>query len=292
MEPWFIFALIGATFAGVSNITFKIAAKRNYNSSLFSLYGGIAAIAIIFIALVVRPQPVLTAEDIKWLAFFSSIVAAVTGILKVVALRHIDSTIYFPLFKLIAPSLMIVAGVFIFAESFTKTEWVGMVLGLTVPLLLISKSENGRQSNLVAGLVLVGVTGLMSAISAVLYKYVIDANIPVLVTLWFSAWGIFVGSVLSVVYTKGWRSVRRAVKTESSSGLICWGSLRSVLISVGFACILYAYTLGGTLAIVQTIQSLYILIPIVFSIVFYKEHWNLQKVVAIVLSVAALGLMG
>ena len=53
----------------------------------------------------------------------------------------------------------------------------------------------------------------------------------------------------------------------------------------------YAYSLGGSLGIVYTINSLYILIPITLSIMFYNEHWNLRKVTAIALSIAALWLL-
>jgi uncharacterized membrane protein len=52
--------------------------------------------------------------------------------------------------------------------------------------------------------------------------------------------------------------------------------------------IFYAYGNGGTLGVVQTINSMYILIPIVLAIYFYKEHWNAQKMLAVVLSVVAL----
>lgn len=56
--------------------------------------------------------------------------------------------------------------------------------------------------------------------------------------------------------------------------------------------ILFAYTIGGGLAVVHTILSLYIIITIVLSIIFYNEHWNLQKIAAVTLSIAALGLLG
>lgn len=285
-------ALVSATFAGVSNFSFKVAAKRHYNSSLFSFYGGLTSIVLITFALLVYSQAVVPVSSLKCLSLLAGIIASVTGILKVVALRHIDSTIYFPLFKLVAPLLAIVFGIVIFDETFSFHEWVGMVVSLFVPLLLITRAEHGRQNHLVKGLLLVLVTGLISSITAVVYKLVVDADVSVLVALWFSAFGIFIGSILSIAYTKGLFYIFKTLKEESSVGLITWGSLRSTLITVGFAAMLYAYTVGGTLAIVQTIHSLYILIPIVLAIVIYGEHWNLQKAVAIILSVTALALLG
>ena len=47
----------------------------------------------------------------------------------------------------------------------------------------------------------------------------------------------------------------------------------------------------GSLGVVYAIQSLYILIPIILSIVIYKEHWNVRKIFAIILSLAALAFL-
>jgi drug/metabolite transporter (DMT)-like permease len=292
MELWFSSALIGALLAGVSNFTFKIAAKRHYNSSLFSLYGGIMAIVMIMVALLFHSESLSDYGAIKWMSLLGGVIAAITGILKIPALKYIDSTIYFPLFKLLAPALAIVSGILIFSETFNIHEWTGMLLSLFVPLLLITRAENGRQNNLMLGLGLVLVTGLLSATSATLYKLVMDAGVPVLVALFYSAFGILLGSLLSILYAHGLRSFVRTIKEQTSRKLVFWGALRAALITIGFGFILHAYALGGTLAIVQTIHSLYILIPIVLAIIIYDEHWNFQKAVAIVMSVAALSLMG
>jgi len=56
--------------------------------------------------------------------------------------------------------------------------------------------------------------------------------------------------------------------------------------------ILFAYGSGGTLGLVQTIHSLYIIIPIILAIIFYNEHWNMPKAVAVLMSIVALGFLG
>ncbi len=48
---------------------------------------------------------------------------------------------------------------------------------------------------------------------------------------------------------------------------------------------------GGDLSLVYSINAHYILIPIILSIWYYKEHWNTQKVIAIALSLVALVLL-
>jgi len=278
--------------AGISNFAFKLAAVRGYNSELFSLYGGASSVVLVCGALLLLPQPLMFGSALSIIVFLAGTTAAVGGILKVYALRHIDSTIYFPLFKLLAPLLAIMAGVIWFEESFLWYEWLGMAVGLLVPLMLITKTENSRQNNLIAGLILIGVTGALSALSAVVFKYVIDAGMSTIVTLLYTVLGILVGSLASMLYTTGPASLQKTIAKHSSWPLFGTAIMRSTFIASSVWLMLYAFSVGGTLAVVQTIHSMYILIPIVLAIIFFNEHWNLQKVIAIVLSVASLALLG
>ena len=126
MELWFTASVVGAVLAGISNFAFKLVAVRGYDSELFSLVGGVASVVFVTSVLAVYPQPLMLSSGLALIVFATGCTAAVGGILKVYALRHIDSTIYFPLFKLLSPLLAIIAGVVWFGESFTWYEWIGM----------------------------------------------------------------------------------------------------------------------------------------------------------------------
>lgn len=292
MEIWFISALAGAVLAGVSNFFFKVAASRGYNAEVFTLYGGLVSAVLVGIVAWISHDSIFQFNLFILIMLIAGMIASAGGIMKVYALRHIDSTIYFPLFKLLAPALAIIFGVVWFAESFSRTEWIGLLLGLLIPLLLITKAENGRQNNLKAGLVLISLTALTSSLAAALNKLVIDSGISVLVGLFYASVGVFVGTVFTIIIKRGLWSTYQHIKQDSELKLIFYASLRALLICASMGFVLYAYSQGGTLAIVQTIHSMYILIPIVLSIIFYNEHWNLQKAVAIVLSVLSLVLLG
>ena len=292
MELWFWAAVIAAVMSGLGNYIFKIAAQRNYSSEMFSLYGGLISV------IVTVPAAILVSGigDIGWvsftIAFSAGVVAATAGITKVYALRHIDTTIFFPLYKLISPLLAIVFGLMFFGERFSTLEWIGLCLGLTVPLMLITTSEKKRQSNLVSGLTLMFIGAIISAISAAMHKYSID--------LWNNAWwllvavsaGIFLGSVISMWWKNGVSNFVKSVKEGTSLPAFRLAFTRSIIMCIAVWMSLYALGNGGTLAVVHTIVSMYILIPIVLAIIFYNEHWNVQKVIAIMLSVASLALLG
>lgn len=292
MEIWFISAVMGAIFAGLSNFLFKIAASRGYSPEVFSLYGGLAATILTASVVIFTDPSLFQFSRFAAIMLFAGMIASIGGIIKVYALRHIDSTIYFPLFKLLSPALAIAIGIIWFSEHFSFVEWVGMSIGLTVPLLLITKTENGRQNNLKAGLIMVVLTAFISAIVAAMNKFAIDAEISVITGIFYSSFGVLLGTICTIVYKKGVRSLVKHVYTDTNSKLIIYASLRALLINISFAFILYAYTKDGTLGIVQTVHSMYILIPIVLSIIFYNEHWNLRKAIAIVISLLSLALLG
>ena len=292
MEPWFWAAIGAAILAGVSNFYFKTAAAKGFHAETFSFYGSIVTLILIGSAYLVFPAPLFTNPVVAIAVFLGGFLAAISVIMKVYALRYIDTTIDFPLFKLLAPAVAIVLGVTVFAEQFSTAEWIGLILGLSVPLLLINKIESQRQNNLVLGLLFVLVTGIISAFSAAINKFGIDAGLAIVVTFAYMALGLLAGNLFTIAWKDGVFNVIDRIRSASSLGLVKAGTLRSVLITVSVGLTLYGYWLGGPLAIMQTIHSMYILIPIVLAIIFYNEHWNLQKAAAILLSVASLVLLG
>jgi len=292
MQLWFWAAVLATVFAGLSNFIVKIAAKRGYEGGLFSLYG---AVASALLAVVVSLSVSGTGTFPAW-AFVLGIAAGFFGglnnVLKVIGLRYIDSAIFFPLFKLLSPLFAIVFGMVFFFERFSILEWLGLGLGLLVPLLLITPGERGRQVNLMGGLLVVLMIAVFSAGGTALVKYV--------TILWPDPWwvlaaisiGVVVGSLFSMLYKERTKLLAQSYWVNADRGFILWSIARSALISVSVWLVNYAYIGGGSLAVVHTIHSMYILIPIVLAVMIYGEHMNMRKAVAVVLSVVALALLG
>ena len=87
----------------------------------------------------------------------AGLVTSSSAFIKIQVLHYIDSAIFLPLFKVLGPAIVIIFGLFFFGESFTVTEWTGLLVSLSVPLLIVSRDEHTRQNNLTLGLVLVAV---------------------------------------------------------------------------------------------------------------------------------------
>ncbi len=124
-----------------------------------------------------------------------------------------------------------------------------------------------------------------------LHKSGVDLTINLWLLMLLNQASIFIGSLLFL----GVRHKKHFFKNvrENTSHSLIKLSLILGLFGAGSTIATYhAFADGGPLGIVYTITSIYILIPIILSIIIYKEHWNTQKVVAIVVSILALGLLG
>ncbi len=141
------------------------------------------------------------------------------------------------------------------------------------------------------GLVMVLLVSGTSALAAALNKYVIDLGMSEWEALWYSSWGIFIASLFYISLkfrTLPWHYVIE----HTTRDLVKAAIFRSVLICMSLLFVLYAYGNGGDLGIVQTIHGLYIVIPIVLSVLIYQEHIDWKKVLAVVLCIVSLMFLG
>ena len=289
MEIWFWLAVFSGVFSGISAFILKVAAKKDFNSEIFVLCSATISTLLIFpLALLLNGFGNLAWLPIS-LGIVGGVIAGLAGIFKVYALRFIDTTIYFPLFKLVSPIIAIVFGLLLFSENFTSLEWLGLAVSLLVPLLLVNKQENHIQKNLLAGILLVLLTGVMAASVAVISKHLVNIYDSIWWIVLSSSVGVFIGSVAMIFFKNG---IKRLDFSDLDRNFLAWAFMRSTTITTAFVLGLYSFFYAGTLGIVYSIQSLYIVIPIALAVLFYQEHWNFRKVSAVVLSLVALALLG
>ncbi|MDB5265280.1 MAG: hypothetical protein JWN64_851 [Parcubacteria group bacterium] len=290
MELWFLLAIGSALAGGIGSFTHKVAAVKNYDIAVLSVYASMISAFMLLCCTLYFAGMEHFWEFSTVIALAAAVTTFLTLVLKIKSLRLIDATLFFPLYKVSGPFLTILLGVLVFRESFTPIEWVGLVTTLCVPLLLITRSENLRQKNLVLGLQILLIASITAAVSIGLSKY--GTNIANNLWLFLLVSEIFtVASAFLLLIQKHRTATFTFFKTESSPAALWLVLIMGITQSLSFMTIMFAFATGGTLAIVYTISSLYILIPIILSIVIYKEHWNARKAIAIVLSIAALALL-
>jgi len=292
MELWFILSLVAAVFAGLHIFVQKVGSARGYNSSLLNGYSVGLSSAVGFVVAGFF-------EGFGEISLFLIAFSFVSGVAYIVgtnlrgdALKYVDATIFLPLHKFISPLIALVIGLLFFDEFMSAREWMGIILGITVPLFLISSSEKTRQNHLTKGLLLMFFSAVFAAGSAALNKE--GTNIFSSVLLFASTANFFASVVGILIYKFRRKDVEREI-TEThhhfDRGLIMLSAVGGIVQVFSFGAFILAFSNGGPLAIVYTIHSLYIVIPIALSVIFYNEHWNMRKAIAVVLSIGAIFLM-
>jgi len=289
MELWFIYALASVAIVGINAFILKISAENNYSSAFVTTWSTaiscVLALAVSFL---------FFDFEGAWnlgiiLGISTGIIFTIGTILRIDALKYIDTAIFYPLYKAIGPLLTLFAGIIFFSEQFNTLEWLGIVMGITVPLLLLHREEEVRQKNLKLGLLLMLGAGIFTAASAAIAK--VGAETFSNVFLFIAVSHLF-GAISSGGIYQWQKYTSKSTQTPySGKHITILVILAGITQFLGFATMLLAFTAGGSLAIVYTIGSFYILIPIILSIWWYKEHFNLRKGAAIALSILALAFL-
>lgn len=292
MTTWFL-ATLGATIlAAISNFALKALSRHNYRSEVFLFYSGLTSVIVFGLLVGLFSREGWSVEVTVGLIVLSGLLSSVSERGKLKGLRYIDSTIFFPLYKLLGPLFMVLGGLFLFSEEYSATEWWGIGLGLVVPLLLITKKESKRQRNLSLGLAFILLVAVASAGSAFLEKYVVSQGISEMVALWYLSLGMLTGSFVTIAKRCGGRQIGSFIYNNTKPGLVFWSIIEALFLGAATLLIFYAYNQGGALGIVQIIYSFYMVITIILSIIFFREHISWRKLLAIALSTVAVIFVG
>ena len=290
LELWFILAVLSAVFGGIFIFTTKVAAERDYDIVLFSTVALVWSALLMLSVVVYRGEYGGMSTMVLLMVAGNAIGYMWVNVLRHQALRCIDTAVYYPIYKTLTPALAILGGLVFFLERFTAHEWVGLVLSLVVPLLLITHAEKARQKDLVRGLKLLVGAAVVAALSAGFVKAGSDLADNTWLFIALTDVGVASVGILLLFYNNGKHPLKERIKTLQDTSFLWLAFWMGTLSAIGYTMLVFAFK-HGTLGIVYTINSLYILIPIVLSIIYYHEHWNVRKVIAIVLSIAALGLL-
>jgi len=290
LELWFLFAVISAVGGGLYIFTTKVAAERDYDIMLLSTSAiAVSAIVLLIPTVIIGDYGGIT-RFVLFIVVINGVTYAIVNVMRHYAMQCIDTAVYYPIYKTLTPALAIAAGYIFLSERFTVSEWFGLCFSLMVPLLLITHAEKLRQKNLIRGIQLLCGAALLAVASSFALKSGTDATDNIWLFATLTDFGIVAAGLLWLIFRSKKKPIKERLTAFSDPSFIWLAIWMGIMSSISIGGLLFAFKYG-TLSIVYTVQSLYILIPIILSIIFYNEHWNARKVIAIVLSIAALGLL-
>jgi uncharacterized membrane protein len=283
-EAWHLWALGSLVVAGANAFIVKVAAERTHVSTWFSaLTSAVSTVCAVVAALVFGFD-----DSLGVVAFGAAagVFLALGLIARSDGLTHVHATIFFPIYKIAGPALVLASGLFLFHERLTAMQAIGIVLVFAVPLLLIDRLEHVRQNDLFKGVLLAIVSALFISTTQVMSKFAASPAETMRTFMVFDYAFASLGALVLYMRSGGGRRNTDMRRLET----VYFSVLAGATQFVGFLMLIIAYR-SGPISTIYAINSTYIVIPIVLSIWFYGEHWNLHKAIAVVLSVVAVVLL-
>jgi drug/metabolite transporter (DMT)-like permease len=282
METWMVFAIASIFTIWFYNFTLKIAAEKNYNVSIINIYSYLIWILFLWTYLLFEPGSIdySVIYTMSIFAFLNWLLFILWVFSRIESMKNIDTVIFFPLYKTVWPILVTGVSLFFFKETLQLKEIIGIIIWISVPLLLITSSENKKQKNLCLWIILVLITAILSTIGSWISKEVMlrEYNIVFYVFMISIFW--LLSSIFSYYYLNQ-KNKKYNHKWIWKFSLISW-----ILHTASFFTFMLA--LKWNLAIVFTISSFSIIIPIILSIIFYNDHFNMKKWFVIALSIISI----
>lgn len=289
---WFAYALLSAIFAGGQSFLNKVAVERRHDSYHVSTVAALITFMLSFGAFVFSADSLREITPLLlWLAIGSAVLYVARTVTQLESLRFIDAAIFFPLYKVIGPAFVTTIGVILLKDQLNGQELLGIALSCVVPLLLITRAEHARQKNLALGLTLMFASTALAALTAADNAYAVQSSASLAIPFMLTAYGasVFVAGLLYVNQHRK-AGVYASIKNHSTRSALSIGAGIGVMQFISFYFLLLAFA-GSNVSIAYSINAHYILIPVILSVLIYREHWNKQKAVALAVSILALILL-
>lgn len=196
--------------------------------------------------------------------------------------RHLPAHALYPVLKLSTPIVVLLSVIVLGDQTLNDNPRtvIGIVLILSSGFLLIPWSRNPLKYS--AAMVYALLAMLFSVVAVVCARYVYEEEVDV---FGFVVASSFVQCVLGLINLK---IGHRSISSKASLSGIGYGIVLGLLSFIAYSSFLQAVKLGD-LARVATINSTYILVPIILSLVFFpqgeKGSFSFRKQVAVALSI-------
>ncbi len=278
MDLWFLYALLSAIFAWLSSFFVKVWAEKKYNPFLFTAYSfaSYSLFALIFYIFswdyLNNLKLLIIVSIIMWISYLWTL------ILRIESLKNIGTIFYFPIYKIFSTIIAFIVWLYLFNDTLEINEVIWIIFWLIVPIVLISKKEKLKQNNLLKWIILCLISWVLAVVSVAMSKIVKinDLNIYLYMLVWGWTW-LWI-SLIQYYRTKSNYKMDSKVKRVS---ILSWSF-------IFIATVFFVKAMSWNMWTVYTINSFSILIPIILSLIFYKEKLDLRKIIAIILTILSM----
>ncbi len=278
LSSWFLSALLVALSVGLVGFINKVIVEKGYSQpmSMVVFYTvQVITYALAFLLIgnynIVLPMVVL---GVLW-----GVGDYINFRLRFISLQGISSSLFFINSRLFSAIALLILGVVFFGDMISIYEYIGFAIGFAVLGLLFEK-EKVENPNYRKGLIALSASIFVLILLHFGIKYATTILDNIFV-LFFSF--AFTGLTISVITNKR----QLALHTENLSKIIYLNIVHAFLFFFYIYFLFNTYKLAD-LGIAYKMQSYSIFVPIILSIIVYKEKVGYKKVLAFVLTIVSL----
>jgi len=282
-----IYALGWSITTGIYGFLQKIEAESNMNRNSFILYSHVWMIVYPLIYLLITWWKIDFNMQIFLYALLLNTMYVIIMKFRLKSLEYIDSSSYFINYRIISSILLLIFGQIFFWEIITMKEYFWILLWFFIFYLLLEKKYKKESDNkLYKWFIYLAIWIILISLIWIIQKNFI------LLSLDFSSYIFFswiTGSIVTLLMSWKDKIIKDIISVEKKKDslflFIC-----ATIFPLGMFCNLKAIDAGGDVAIVYKIISYSLFIPIILSIIFYKEKITMKKLLAFVFTIASIGL--
>jgi len=279
-----IYSLIAMCFIGFMWFFQKIVAERkSINTQSFIFYSyWVQSIIWIIVMLLLWKQFVLS-EEVLIYGFMTTFLYVSIIESRIQSLKFVDTSTYFIVYRVFSSILLLILGQIVFWELITLREYMWILLGFVIFYLLLEKKDKSESNfDFKKGIkyIFIGIV-LISIIQILTKNFVLTGK-----------------DIFSLFIVQGISGIGiTMLKSNKKDQLWKIKKKQDLFFLIFNGCIVYGAIYFNTLAfeqwdvaIVYKIISYSLFIPIILSVIFYKEKITKKKILAFILTIASIGL--
>ena len=280
---WIIFTLIALFSKGISSFVLKIITEKKLNKNLVIIYDVFWTFILGTITILSFFTFEITFELLPFLLVLSlSFVLVFVKKFNLLSLENLSPSIVFINTRIFSSLLIALVSFITFKEIFTIKETIGFVFGILVFVLLFEKKDvPNKDSNFLKGFFYLSIVIIITVYLHIGHKI---SSLEYGVAFYLLQF-YFLNTVFSmIVYHK---DVKYIFNFKQNGEEIKYALYYAIFQLIVFIFLFKAYLLQNV-AIVYKIFSFELFIPIILSIIFFKEKVNYKKIIAFILTIISI----